>query len=95
MASSALADKAGRYGGPRTPTQSAFIQGVQSSLGERSRAVSEKEVSESQEEKEWGVLTVCWVQDPGSPMWKTGVGRMWKKYEGLPTKDPKKMIRKR
>lgn len=31
----------------------------------------------------------------GSPMWKTGVGRMWKKYEGLPTKDPKKMIRKR
>lgn len=52
-------------GGPRTPTQSVFIQGVQRCLGERSRAVSEKEVSESQEEKEREVLTVCWVQDPG------------------------------
>lgn len=61
LASPALADKAGRQGGPGTPTESVFIQGEQSSLGERSRAISENEMSESQGEEEWEVLTVSWV----------------------------------
>lgn len=54
------------------------------------------EISESQGEDEWEVLVVSWVQDRGSPVgdwfqWKTGVGRTWKKDEGLQGNDKEEL----
>lgn len=71
---------------------------MQSSLGERSRAVSEKEISESRGEEAWGRGKRSGRSSREAGFWigaarcETGF-RTWKKGRGSQTRDPKKMTR--